>query len=789
MLLFAFIFVMALFSSSQKSQLENEQERLTVNLFKKEAMRIYVEDCLRDSLEEALILIGKQGKLWKGQPGGNIAFSSAQGVLFSGDRIYYGVTTKNYIAYKNAYPCDLFKDQPEEFCKYVHTDRVDGFGELRLNEESLKKDLRDYLENMTVVCVENFTRNNISNTAKIESTELNLSVDLQIDGISVQAEYPLKFSLGGKDFFQLSTFDFFYPTQFKLFLESTLLFPLSKDNRDLNFSYDSETIRRSYIYYDILGIEMNQTSLSNGDDIFTFTPNLYTVLNSPTPYYFRFARQNRPPALDYIQRYGCPQAGYDYLVINGDGELGNISIRAYALDPDDPDSSSISFCEPKEFYFYGNTRKCFNGSDMYRVNRTFPLGTWVIPFETVDPHGIKDWQNVRVLVDRSITVNLSLTLPYNDTPSRQSEDTYFVSREDPFYLNITYPANSSAPFTAQVNLDYSNGEGTEDFSFDFQTGNGETKKCLSFPSNSGNNVCTLSNYPHNLSKWFNYFSGDYAHLNQITSTGNLNLSFSIEYCDGELNRSRSSSAKIQVKGCTPHVNPERPYAYPFQDYKYFNYDFDRNIGKFNKIEALTSSLESTHSCCLSSWNVAPNNTACFVDPQPKCYGKTGYGKTILEVRKVFCDGERGNVCGGKEGYLPSNSNTSYPNPKKELICGKNGAGDCSGIDPACEGKPAFGLIKDVGWCTGTGGCKLSSSAVVYFNSTGETHYEPDLSDTFLISNLTSIPIKGKDPKFPYFLCSVPSTIPIVTKGYSCDSNFDGIFGGTCDETGACIGDN
>src|SRR3989344_4029996 len=73
-MLFVFIFVLSLSADIKKGQLQEIQEKTLTKTFKKEALRIFVEDCLTDELEKGLIFIGRQGRLWGDQPGGTRNF-------------------------------------------------------------------------------------------------------------------------------------------------------------------------------------------------------------------------------------------------------------------------------------------------------------------------------------------------------------------------------------------------------------------------------------------------------------------------------------------------------------------------------------------------------------------------------------------------------------------------------------------------------------------------------------------------------------------------------------------
>jgi hypothetical protein len=794
LLLFGFIFVIQVFSGVQKDQLNNAQDTILMNSFKKEGMRIYVEDCLQDELEQGLLLLGTQGRIWGDQPGGSKPFTDKTGIVFDGNKIYYGISNREYFNYPNAYPCTGDTSLSPQFCEYTHPDIQTGFGDLKLRKSTLEQDLKAYLINRTITCVENFTHNNISKSAKIESTQLQLNLAIENDGISVSAEYPLKFKIGSNEFFELTKFDFFYPSKFKLLLDAAVAYPLERDYRFLDFNYAQDYLSSpaftAYDSYRSLGIKMIKNSLSNGDDVFTFTPNLYTILNSPTEYYFRLARQNRPPALDYIQRYGCPTSGYDYLVILGDSELGNINITSFAWDPDE-DSVNTTFLEPKEMYpLEPNAQdKWYVGSAMIREGKDLIQGTWNILFNATDQHKLSDWQEVRILVDRPIVTNLSLSLPYNDIPAGYG-DLYFASAEDPVFVNITYPAESLAKFSATINLNYTNKEGSEDFSFPFETKAGITSKCLSFPWDKENNKCSLEDYKNqNLALWPAPLSGNYAHFNTPTNEGFLNLTFSIQYCGGELNKSSSSSARVIVKTCLPHHNPERPFPYPYQNYLLKN-------GIFTQ-DANINPLEATHACCLGSvdnpsgWRIAPQseNVTCFVNPKIGCYGKSEVSQKapqyllLLEQEGRYCDGVHGNTCTGDMDYTLVNNT---------MICGIHSLdSQCnSNIPSQCQGKPAFSFINDQGnkgWCHGLFGCSkitliTSDAPLVYTKTDTRVLTTSSIIKAFIESG--DLDDTSSPKKFYLHQGCTPNDI---TANSYCDSTGDGRFWGHCTISG-CVND-
>ena len=218
LILFAFFFTLQLTNKIKGSQLEQAKEQVISKNFQKEALRIFVQDCLNDELEKGLIMVGKQGRLWSDQPGGTKVFE--EGVTGSnidrGDpagRVFYGITDEQYPNEQNAYPCDNETNSPE-FCRYKFPDTQVGFGNLELKPSTLQSDLRRFLINRTTWCVENFTKTNISSEAVVETENIDLKLNILDGGISVDVNYPLKLVLGKEEFFHLSKFDFFYPTKF-----------------------------------------------------------------------------------------------------------------------------------------------------------------------------------------------------------------------------------------------------------------------------------------------------------------------------------------------------------------------------------------------------------------------------------------------------------------------------------------------------------------------------------------------------------------------------------------------
>ena len=823
LLLFMFIFMIKLTSTIKTSQLEMEKEKVFTKAFKKEAMRIFIEDCLNDELERGLILLGKQGRIWDDQPGGKVSFLEGySGITYlpgeEGGRVYYGINQEHYNFF-NAYPCANETFSPH-FCQYQFPNINLGFGTLGLKPNTIESDLKNYLIDKTILCVNNYTKTNISSKAKIETTKMKMKLDLQDEGISVNVDYPLKFVLGGEEFFHLSTFDFFYPTQFKKLVSATVGKPLENDYKFLDFNYSQEVLENHYFTYanpvqfagceenknyylcnrsilnynnyKNLAVDMQSEELPNGDNIYTFTPALHTIINKPIQYFFRIARQNRAPALDYVNRSQCIGGGYDYLVIKDeDSSFGEINISLFALDPDEDnvsfnfeDYSPINPTEISEKDFYVSK----NDLDI------LPAGFYNLTANSSDEHDLNDWQTVRILFDQPMTMNLSLSHPYEDLVTFYG-GVYLVSNEDPAFVNITLPEGSSDA-SREVIINYNNQENSENIFTVLPVNLYGQNNCFSFPWANTHPFCHIDDYnEEELNDWKTLLDEDleFGNFKETTEFGLLNLSLSSSYCES-FNSTKSVEIPVVVKACLPHQNPEYPFAYNPQ-HKYHQYQFGidetnnnlTNFSDFKDLNPAVNPYESTHSCCAGQpdnpfgWKLkTENDTPCFENPLDGCYnGITGftnldnYGGYLLEEEFRYCDGLRGNTCQGERKTKLINST---------MICGYNDDPNypgCEDIAETCQGELSFSLIENEGWCHGKMGCDIFCTSAITYTGLEPNTYFPS---KYINNEAEKIQLLDEkdNPNFP-FKCGCSSS----NEGKPCDTNFDGSFEGTC-KNGGCF---
>lgn len=829
LILFTFLIMMALTSQSKEADLEKSKEIIFSKLFKKEALRIFVEDCLADELERGLIIIGNQGRLSSNQPGGRKKFDEGTtGRNYppgtKKEIIFYGVTKEIYSVYQQAYPCEN-DTTPEEFCQYQYPNTEVKFGKQEISKNLIESDLSRFLTNRTQFCVESFAKINISGEAKVESGDLKLKLQIFLDGIAVDIDFPLKLKVGKEEISDLSKFDFFFPSKFGTLLKSAIDFPLDQDTLFIDFNYTEKTLLKSrftyanknqfsgctpfeslnknYFFcnralhsdlYHSLSVSMKTEDLSDGDELYIFeAPG---IINRPENYQFRFIRQNRPPALDYVGRRSCPQAGYDYLVIRKDLDYGKINLTLFALDPDED--------EIKSYQFDDGVKKSKKQNYL-----SIPLvdGPLKIKAEAFDEHGLSDWQNVRILVDRPMEVNFSLdteyqikipgqleVLPYLEAMKviDDEEDYYLISNEDPIFVKLVMPENSLVEGDPKVKLIYTPEEGP---AFGQQISYTENSKkkgvCFSYPREQGKNnpyTCDLNTFEKNFKNWDKAMKLELSPFQEL-GKGKLNLSFSMNYCLTDF-LGKFKTADIIVKECIPHVNLEHPYAYPYEKYKFIAKDGKMVLDGFESINPFLAQ----HSCCNVEFDFITKDdkdNPCFINPEPGCYGQVesekfkGTPYTALEKGLIWetqirlCKGDSGNKCEG------SFKNKLY---QEVLWCGIPGKNECkggvTGIKEICQNGKAFRFINDKenqGWCYGAMGCQdfcKAPNAVVY---TGNSDNPEDIDMNILAKEKELV--SHKDIGFKCG-CLSGSKNKGFDDGRLCDANFDGSFKGVCKQ-GKC----
>ncbi len=773
-ILFIFIFLLRLSQQVVVQELERGQETIFSRVFQKEGLRIFVEDCLHDELEQALIFIGEQGRLWNDQAGGTTAFVEGEtGVMFEGKRVAYALTRFPYAA-ENAYPC-LDETGSPAFCRYSFSLPSNPllsslFGRGQRWEKQISDDLEEYLKIEAKRCIDEYLQEHVQG-AQVTTEDFTLIIGSEDDGIMesgiledgimVKAVYPLGFTVGEEDFFHLSVFDFVYPTDLKKVLRATMSIPLDLDSKYVDFDFTPGSMQADAFTYDTsVGVSTTIPKIENdynrfgmslgrvrveeegsayGDTIYTFKVPFPHALNLPGDYTLRFARQNRPPALDYVQQNACPDGipPYDVLVIKGNDEYGKLFLDLNALDPDEDGTGEeeveYRFAELSDFGITLNTYLknldgtpgTFEGTgyiaqrlEMPKTNVDTELspGQYTFVAKAKDKWGQEDSQEVRVLVDNSLDPDeamVKIYLPWGEST--------VVSQEDPFYISVVLPtASPDAPSAATPSVQELIIGGS---SITFPPSN-----CIEFPSNKEGDPCSLGGYGvADIQQGFSSFSPANPIYTSPASLQPAELSFSAQYCGippadpatgGPGSATTTKPFNLDVKACLPYKNLAHPYPY-IPETEYYQKQFATTDGETDFSRPLTAQdinlYEANHSCCDSATDTPyEEGVVCFRDPTPGCFGASprvsdgssnSFKNKVLEQKIFTCDGSRGNICGKDTDYQPTELWGD------DLICGGVGFPECYGIPPQCLGNQSWGYVdddgdgqKDDGFCHGDMGC-------------------------------------------------------------------------------------
>jgi len=417
-ILFTFLFVLFLNRQLQEGQLTKNQEETISRVFEKDALRSYMENCLRENLIGGLKLWLAQGTIWQSQGGNQIFLPGINGREVVGTNISYALL-RSEIDPENKYPCPRRENSlSPDFCRYTFPNLTFLFGEK--NFWLPTNNLQIYLQPKLERCLSDFLQSKSSAGIEIISSPPQVKIKLENQGLQINVDYPLKWKVGEEEFSQLNNFDFFYLSALKPFLESAVLRPLDSDRQFLDFAYTQETLQQGrfnfaserkfgscsgdtlpYLCtrqisgetYRQLGITLYKNVIE-GDTLLEFVPgiSLGPGLESST---FKILRQNRPPVLSYLSR--CPGEDYDFLFVPDNEENINLEFSAQALDPDEEETLIFSWStlSGEENFVESNNFILPLPSDA-AVGDIF---TFII---TVSDGYLSDWQEVRVKIGDEI---------------------------------------------------------------------------------------------------------------------------------------------------------------------------------------------------------------------------------------------------------------------------------------------------------------------------------------------------------------------------------------------------
>ncbi len=735
-ILVVFLFLIAIVNSSQKSNLKAEQEKIFETIYPKAGINLFLEDCLEDPLASAITAISKQGRLWEGiNPGGFIPFEDGKSGTYAedGTPVAYGITYTPFSISPNAYPCSNEENGPG-FCYYQYPDTTVEFGSLTLDPVILQEDIQRYLQAEVISCAKSLAKENISADASVDVPNPQFVVHLKEDEVTVEATIPFSLTLRGIHYFTTSSFAFSQPTSLLGIVEKAAYFPLQADRDYVDFPFSKERedvlINRDYTFassddvkdslgqslcqstddstkdyllctqkliagYPSLGVEMETETTEKGDTIYTFSSPLAS---------YRFARQNRPPALDYVNRSACPAGGYDYLAIEGDPVFGSIDITAKSHDPDETEPKNMIVADLSS----GLVTEDKTNQDHFLVSN--PKAGQYLLKATASDGKIDDFQDVRVLVDNPITATLTVRHNYDGGLYTKAVDgNALVSAEDPISVEVVLPKPSLTNIPPEIHFKYTASDGQE-INLDtlVNTVQSSLKYPFTFPIQlpSDNEQAITSINDASIFQ-FHPFG-----LIPAPAAGVLTLDYTVNYCE-EQKQTGTSTASVYVVPCLPYRNLDHPFPYPNQDL--VDKDRDGLPDRDGGGELVRISLDpflANHTCCLGNpdelevWSIAQPNQeiVCFKDKVDEeealgCFEAKDHSSGYLLEKKVltvtYCDGTRGNTCKGEPDF---EFDSSYEN-----MCGRSGQTDCKKIDSLCAGKKPWSR-GDGYWCNGNVGC-------------------------------------------------------------------------------------
>ena len=425
----------------------------------------------------------------------------------------------------------------------------------------------------------------------------------------------------------------------------------------------------------------------NGDDVFSFTSERFS---------YRIARQNRPPALDYVGQKACP-VKYDYLVIKEDFTLDKVDIILNAVDPDEEEKDIVYSFEKLP---QGWDKFVSNDRVLKVETKDLTEPSYTITAKATDEHGLADWQEVRIVVDEPLDSEISFNLPYmipdgsggliDYKTYSQNLGTYKISPEDPLFLEFRYPSQNLVGKSVSATITKTSGGVDTVIPQTNVINNPATPNLFCITSGTSCDIKTY-NMNNNLPP-LNYVTGD-----------KLKLDVDVNFCGG-YEDPQQKELKVDVVQCIPHRNVEYPFAFPYNEWKKEASGFKLDSGNG------VAPYLANHSCCNDDFTLKlPNDEPCFINPGKTCGGNVnnnppGY---LLEEEYAVCDGKQGNKCGStiqRRLVKDVNGKVICPDPKIYPTCKE--------VASSCVGKEQYHLEQKQGgfWCDGLLGCGESKVA-------------------------------------------------------------------------------
>ena len=501
-----FAFMSYLNSKMADVQTKSSAEKIVSDALKTGTIPFYVGLCLERNLDQAIKFVGESGGdiyMYNNGPA-----PTPKKFLKLSDRVLYGIEAPN-LQPKTLYPpppgypggkgatnqvplldystyglfgkpslrklCNTFgANRPGYFSKSITKTTIAGpicltntYGDFN----SIQLQIEQYISKNVLNCT-NWTA--IRQETGYNVTPMNnpsVVMRLGLSDIDVEAKIPLKVQVGGYEpVIALGNFHTKIPVRLKRIVElANMIVKYDSYSLDFNLTRDFNkfTLWDSYIDLRVL----NNFQPNPWDDVIAIIDTNPRALLNGKPFIFRFARENRYPALDFIHEMSN-FTGYDLVVMENDTIFINPNPPGHIYDPDE-DNLTYHFTGWKEncdekFNFKTNTqdvgcsinqhifnplRKTYTRSSpkkwstsalfkktgrntSYTTGRD-DIGSHNMTVWVCDDAGLCDFQLVRILVFDFPILFMNGSNDFDDVPDN------FASVEDAYELREATTAYST----------------------------------------------------------------------------------------------------------------------------------------------------------------------------------------------------------------------------------------------------------------------------------------------------------------------------------------------------------
>lgn len=567
---------------------------------------------------------------------------------------------------------------------------------------TFEKRLGDLIINKTEECVdfelfEDYEGHNVS----LIDEPADVSMEFSSDSFSVVLTYPFSVSLdGGQPV--VSEYDFVHESDLRLVqFQRLVMSALSEESYNIGFNISNSNRLRNIDFFD--DFMLVNYSLHNDEDLkgrsIKFTDTASNVFgNNISTSTFIPARR---PVLDYIEKNSI-LSDFNYVVLQGE----EIEIDPFGLDPDDfpvsyfyrgwAENYSVSFnytrpgCEDGSSTFINfddfydclevvedNPQNWTSSEAFLESRRRANISTSVedigprnLTVGVEDIFGLVDYQVLSVMVVEEPSLNLTFNSFFDEMPSG------YLSIEDPFWFNATdygfsplYEGSvQSSEFKILAREDPNEESGFVNEVFSFRSvASQEEPATLVLLQPFNPNIFNITDEPLTESNREYLLTSEleiYSELVQQTVPA-------------------TDESVFNSVVCAPYRSDNAAYPYGTSNDEFFN-NHTCCIGSFDEIEDVQLA-EDDYACFNSNWygvradvidkaedltNTKSNEIQEGIGTFSTSTDEDGLSDSnfnsvwSLEFER-FCDGSRGNVCGGDVDYrifeqLSCNNEISHP---------------------------------------------------------------------------------------------------------------------------------